>query len=96
MAKITKNGLLHGMSGTLNGIVFKTYSYGTITSKVPDMSNVVPSEEQKDKRERFKKAVAYAKEVLADPIKKAETAYRTPPGKLVYHQAIREYLANHS
>jgi len=94
MAKIN-NLIIHGMSGTLHGHVFKTYSYGTVVSKVPNMSNIVPSCDQKAKRERFKKAVAYAKAILANPVKKAEMAYRTPPGKLVYHQAIREYLANY-
>lgn len=86
---------MEGMSGTLHGQVFKSYSYGTVVSKVPDMSNIVPSEKQKTERRKFREAVAYAKQIIADPTKKAEMAYRTPPGKLVYHQAIREYLANH-
>lgn len=86
---------MEGMSGTINNqLVFKSYSYGTVVSKIPDMGNIVPSEKQKVEKHRFKKAVAYAKEVLADPVKKAEMAYRTPTGKLVYHQAIKEYLAN--
>lgn len=95
MAKIEDHILMQGLSGTINHQVYKTYHYGTVVSKVPDMSQIVPSEEQKAKRARFKRAVTYAKEVLADPVKKAEMACRTPPGKLVYHQAIREYLANH-
>lgn len=96
MAKITGNVLMKGMSGTLQGQVFKDYHYGTVVSKVPDMSNIAPSEKQKAERNKFREAVAFAKEVLANPVKKAEMAYRTPPGKLVYHQAIREYLASHS
>jgi len=94
MARVKNNMITHNLSGTVNGqLVFKTYAYGTITSKVPDMSNVKLTEKQKAQNARFKKAVSFAKEVLADPEKKALMAQRTPPGKMVYHQAIAEYLA---
>ncbi len=96
MARVKSNVLTEGLSGKINNqLVFKTYSYGTITSKVPDMSNIIASDKQKTERSKFKDAVAYAKAVIADPQKKAAIARRTPKGKLVYHQAIREYLASH-
>ncbi|ADY53287.1 hypothetical protein Pedsa_2746 [Pseudopedobacter saltans DSM 12145] len=96
MAKVKRNVIMQGMSGKIcDQLVLKTYNYGTVVSKIPDMSKVVPSSHQKDKRNRFKEAVAYAKAIIADVHKKAGVAYRTPKGKLVYHQAIREYLTNY-
>ena len=96
MAKVKRNLVMQGMSGKIcNLLVLKTYNYGTVVSKIPDMTNVVPSDQQKSKRNRFREAVAYAKAVLSDPQKKAEMDYRTPKGRRVYHQAIREYLASH-
>lgn len=74
-------------------IVFKTRNDKTFVSRYPDMSKVVPSEKQKVEKSRFASAVIYAKSVLADPIKKEEVANRTPPEKLIYHQAIKEYIS---
>ena len=93
MAKVKNNIITQGLSGKLaNQIVFKTRNNKTFVSRYPDMSKVVPSEKQKAEKGRFAKAVLYAQSILADPIKKQELAARTPPGKLIYHQAIKEYM----
>ncbi|WP_442796340.1 hypothetical protein [Pelobium manganitolerans] len=57
------------------------------------MSKVARSEKQKERNARFAKAVAYAKQVMADPAKKQEFAQRTPKGKSVFRQALKEFLA---
>lgn len=94
MAKVKNNIITQGLSGKLNKlIVFKTRNNKTFVSRYPDMSKVVPTEKQKLEKSRFAQAVAYAKAVLADPIKKQAVTLRTPPGKLVYHQAIKEFMA---
>lgn len=93
MARVKKNVVTYGLSGNIDKqIVFKTRNGKTFTSAYPDMSKVVPSEKQLAEKSRFAAAVQYARSVLADPVKKAAVAARTPQGKLVYHQAIREYL----
>lgn len=93
MAKIEGNIIMQGMSGTIgNQLVFKDYSYGTVVSKVPDMSNIIPTTKQIEEKSRFKRAVEYAKQVLANADLKAEVASRTPAGKQIYHQAISEFL----
>jgi hypothetical protein len=56
------------------------------------MTKVVPTEKQKKEKNRFAQTVAYAKAILADPIQKQAVASRTTLGKLVYHQAIKEYM----
>lgn len=81
------------MSGTIgNQLVFKNYSYGTVVSKVPDMSSIIPTTKQKKEKSRFKRAVEYAKRVLANAEMKADVANRTPVGRKVYHQAISEFI----
>jgi hypothetical protein len=40
MAKLKDNKLMQVMSGTLNTIVLKQYSYGTLISKRPDRCKV--------------------------------------------------------
>jgi len=93
MAKIEGNIIMQGMSGTIGKqLVFKNYSYGTVVSRVPDMSNIIPTIKQKEEKSRFKRAVEYAKQVLANAEMKADVESRTPAGKKVYHQAISEFI----
>lgn len=95
MARVKDNIITQGLSGNIDKqIVFKTRNNITFTTRYPDMTKFVPSEKQKLEKNRFAKAVAYAKTILANPVKKVEVASRTPIGKLVYHQAIKEYLLN--
>ena len=73
------------MDGKMGDVVFKPSPTGeTIMTKVPDISKVKWSEAQKQQRERFKLASAYAKAALADPEvraiyeKKAAKARKSP------------------
>jgi hypothetical protein len=90
----TKNLLLEGMSGTFGKqMVIKQYKYGTVVSRVPDMTGIKPSRDQKQSRNRFKEAVAYAKSILNDAKKSAAYKKSLKKGETVYHKAIKEYLA---
>jgi len=40
MARVKDNVLVNGFSGKLEQVVFKTYSYGTVVTRYPDMSKV--------------------------------------------------------
>jgi hypothetical protein len=94
MARVKDNILTQGLSGAVNKqLVFKTRNGKTFISKYPNRSKVIPSEKQLVEKVNFRNAVSYAKGILANPILKAEVQQRTPPGKLVYHQAIKEYYA---
>ncbi|HEY5825993.1 MAG TPA: hypothetical protein VIT44_16585 [Cyclobacteriaceae bacterium] len=92
MARVKDNVLTRGFSGKLDQIVFKTYSYGTVVSRSPDMSKVKLSKAQKKANGVFKDAVSYAQSILADPAKKKAYAKKLKPGKTVYHTALAEYL----
>ena len=62
----------------------------TIISVFPDMSNVKYNESQQIEQKRFADAVAYAKEIIQDPDKKALYKSRLPKGKKVFNAAIAE------
>lgn len=46
----------------------------------------------RQKRNIFRQAVAYARSIINDPLKKAEYKQGLLRGKTVYHAAITEYL----
>jgi hypothetical protein len=93
MAKIEGNVIMQGMSGTIGKqLVFKNYIYGTVVSRVPDMSNIIPTAKQKEEKSRFKRAVEYAKRVLANAEMRADVESRTPVGKkYITRQSLNLY-----
>ncbi len=94
MAK-SSNVLLQNSSGQLGKtIVMKHYSYGTVLSTYPNMSNVQFNPKQKAEQSRFSKAVAYAQGVLKDPAQKAAFEATLKKGQTVYNAAIKAYLLN--
>ena len=64
-------------------------------TKYPDMSQIKPSEQQAEKRKVFADAVAYARGISRNPVKKAEYEKNVKPGESVYHLTLKEYLAKH-
>lgn len=93
MARADNNPLFQGVRGRIGDIVVKQYSYGTVITKVPDMPKRRRlSELQKYRPQHFRDAVAYAKDIIRDPKKKAAYAKKLPKGKQVYHAALQEYF----
>jgi co-chaperonin GroES (HSP10) len=93
MAISTDNLITAGISGTLGGqIVFKHYRkrQQTVISKKPDMSKVIPSENQLKEKSRFAEAIRFAQDIIRDPAKKA--AYKVKEGETVYNTAIKDYM----
>lgn len=75
-----------------NALILKKRGGKTFISKCPDMSNVVPSALQLEYKHKFMCAVAYAKSIVNDPVKKV--TYKVRPGSTVYHSAIKDYMEN--
>jgi hypothetical protein len=92
MARARNSFILEGLRGKIGDIVVKQYRYGTVVTKVPDMSNVKSTRLQKKKRKKFKEAVAFALKILADPKAKAAFEAKLKRGKTVYHTAISQFL----
>ncbi len=93
MATVDKNDITLGLSGKLGKqLVFKSYSYGTVVTKYPDMSKVKLSPKQKASNKLFREAVAFAKSVISDPVKRKKYERTLAPGKTVYATAVSDYM----
>jgi hypothetical protein len=94
MAKVTLHPSLKGISGRLGSLVFRLYPNGeTIVSKYPDMSNVTWSPAQEQHRQRFKRAIAYAKAAMADPDVRAVYEKRTAEkDNRPFQMAVSDYF----
>ena len=93
MARL-KSNLFQGISGAVGKqLVFKKYGSKTVVTNYPDMSKVKPSELQVENRNGFRDAVAYAKGISNNPVKKAEYLKKVKAGETVYRFAIKEYFA---
>lgn len=93
MARSASNAILQGFSGKLGpGMVVKQYKNKIVITAMPQFAKRKKTKLQKLKYGWFAEAVAYAKSVIRDPKKKAAWQKKLPPGKLVYHAAIQEYL----
>jgi len=72
--------------------VIKHYRYGAIKTKYPDMTRIIASARQRKCRNIFKEAVAYARQVIADPVIKAAWQKRLRRHNGVYNNAIKFYM----
>jgi hypothetical protein len=93
---ISKNNVVtHNSSGKVGNVIFKNYGDKTVISKRPDMSSIVKSAKQLQNQDLFSEAHYYAKEIIADPVKKLAFSKTIPKGKMVYHAAVSKYLKDH-
>lgn len=81
------------VNSKIGDIVFKQYGDKTVVSKYPDMSNIIPSTSQKQKRSRFADAVAYAKTISSNSVFKNDFLRRNGNVKSVYQSALKEFLS---
>ena len=72
--------------------VIKHYRYGVVKTKFPDMTRIIASAQQRKCRDLFKEAVAYAKTIIADPVKKKEWQKKVKIKYRVFNRVIKEYI----
>ncbi len=65
---------------------------GTIWSAYPNMSNIIPTEDQIKRRKAFARAQNYAKNFLSDPANKAFYKSLCQPGQRPHNILISELL----
>ena len=95
MARIKRNSLVNGASGTVAGdIVFKTYYDKTVISKKPDMSKRVLSDKQKKMTRLMKAANAYASWFYQSEEEKVKARIRLklPAHKSLFHALVKEWM----
>lgn len=81
MAKAKLNSALQHLHGSVDGLVFKQYSYGLVVTRFPRMDKLKPTPAQRAQRERFRQAAQFHRKVLADPaLKKRYTAVARKKG----------------
>ena len=88
----TKHGL-NGFSGKIGPVVIKQYADKTVITSRPEKSKKKRSEKQKEGSAEFAKAVAYAQDIINDPIKKNEFLKKLKKGEKLYYAAQAEYRA---
>ncbi len=76
----------------IGDIVIKKYGDKTVVSKYPDMSNIIASGAQREKRNRFAEAVCYAKTINSSKILRNDFLKRVGEVKSVYQSALKEFL----
>ena len=94
MAIIKNNVILEGSSGMFGkSVVFKQVRGKTVVCNRP-AKPTTESNQQKENRDRFRKASAWAKEILTDPAKKAYYQKKAKKLKLpnAYTAAIADYM----
>ena len=82
MAKTILNSALKRISGKIDNWVYRKYGDGVIITRPPEFSGP-PSPAQLGVRERFRLAAAYAKEILADPVRLAPYAAAAARARMV-------------
>jgi hypothetical protein len=88
-----KRQLLAGVSGQIGKtIVVKQYKGKIVLANYPGRSGKKPTEAQKAQRMLFKAAVAYAKKIINDPLKKAAYARKLKGQRTVFQAALSAYL----
>ena len=91
MSNVTENDLVRFNKGKFGKIVvFRTIKGKTFSCKYPDMSNIIPSKNQTKGRERFAKAVKFAKVAMNDPAQRA--IYEKMQAHSPYHAAVKDFL----
>ena len=94
MAKVKLNPILLELHGSVGDMVFRrTRNGGASLIRKADMSNVKWSPAQVANRQRFREAVANAKQLLVDPQVRARyEEIAAKQGKRALEVAISEYL----
>jgi len=86
MVKVRLHPPVASMSGKMGAYTYR-FTYGKQTlMKTPDMSKVKWSKAQKEQRERFRQAILYAHQAMADPNVRA---YYEKVGKEAGRQPFR-------
>ena len=94
MAKIILNPMIKQIRGKMGNVVFRVSPTGEQTiMKLPDMSRVKWSKAQKAHRQRFKKAIAYARAAMSDPkVSKLYEKRAAKENRRPFRVAVSDYL----
>ena len=92
--KVELNSTVDHYRGKIGKLTYRVMYGKQTVMKTPDMSNVKWSEAQKASRERFREAIAYARQAMADP--SARTHYEkigAQANRQPFRVAVSDFLA---
>ena len=92
MEKRDTSILYHGMSGRIGNLVFYQKNGNTFVRPRPSKSKNPPTPARLRKQEKFKRAHAFAHNVINDPELKAVYDARAKPGSCAYLTAVSEFM----
>ena len=92
MARIVKASWLSSLSGMIGEIEIRQTRHGIVIAKKRGKRKKKPSGAQQETWSKFRKAVTYARKVLADFKRDNPNVSTVCKGKSVYHMALAEYL----
>ena len=92
--KVTgQNALLKGVSGKFgNQLVVRQRKGSIVIASIPNKSTKPPTKARKKGMSRFKRAVIFARQVIANPALLSLYEIRVKPNQTVYHAAISAYM----
>ena len=89
---ISISPFLQNFKWSLNETIVVKQAHKTIVTAYPSRERVTYSKSQQVKQKSFAQAVAYARAIVNDPVKKELYSTNLPAGKRLYNAAIQEYL----
>lgn len=94
MSKVDLNALVNGFSGRLGNAVLSRRGSRTLISSRPKPRTGEPTVKEKAQRERFRRAAAYAKAKMGDPVAKAAYALVASRKEMMsaFTVALTDYL----
>ena len=95
MSKVDLNSLVNGLSGKLGNAVLRRRGSRTYMSQRPRINeNQEPTEKMKLQRERFRRTAAYAKQILKDPVARAQYEQIASQKEFMnaFTVAVKDYL----
>ena len=96
MTKVTLNPIIELITGKIGDMVFRRAHNGKLSLvRSPDMSRVKWSPAQKGHRQKFKRAVAYAKAAMKDPdirLHYEQMAVEKKNSKRPFDMAVSDYF----
>jgi hypothetical protein len=94
MAKFRMNKMVDSATGKVGNMVFRQVGRRTLYTQAPEREHVVTTVGQRAQRDRFKRAVSYARNCILDPVLKEAYEKRTGGKEFLtgFNVAVTDYL----
>ena len=92
MALSEQNVITAGIYGRIGNLIFRRWNNKSVVSAAPNYSKRKWSKAQTDNRMRFRDAMAFAKEAMKDPVKRAYYRKKAKQMQTAWNVAVQEYM----